>query len=957
MPRPGFGFVRSSPLSRATHTPCANVTQSSEVTELAKEEWEKAKAARAQVEKPPAPPVTDSDDSQPVRLSNWRTLQRADARSLVRPRPSDTPSFDRPDKPRLAHSATPSEEPVPSITSAPSFDSEDFDPPASQDPVDAHRTPQHLVVELPKDPHLDPSEFMSAAGTQPSLTSSQSLAELEDGDERLALASQLSGRTVPDSQAPSGPTWSQSQPSCPITTSMRRELRTQQPDEARLPDSSPPEISSRQPDQTTAPGGHGQHLDNAVADSRSASSLATSASYHQPASPNAALATPVFATQPPVPHTFTIPGSSLHSQNSEPSSHAAIPATATGTSQHLTGSCSHAELAGSQSQDAQVVSRDELASQVNVFSRSESIVQEHLQISDLSAASSAQRGNIPSGFTPPRPTKIDEMETPPKGRMSATEELSQLFDLENAMAIPDPAPAASLLEPRPDLPGGSTSTQPSSEESLQKMVDEAFRNPRDLPSGTMAPSESSRMIQPTVSPADISRQTEADMAALPSIPSPSSQRAMTPDLCGSSRIALQAAQAPCEESTSETSSDAVSHLNQMEHIVTLPFQASLRSLYEETLFKSRKDVTEFGTIFNEIYVEPDQALVSRIDQLFGRLSNICDYPPDVVGTALENLPPSQLAKYACDSNSKFSFIFELLQGLYKDIKFLIVARSVELLRLLHHLAGAAKVECICEAIERRTSDYPTSAAQVTLVLPDEDVRALDFDVVVGFDRSFASSRISSRLEADVKSTDAKRPRVLTLVTTHSIEHIGLHVPGDMGPLERKNALLSGIVRARKLVSDPERGYSEPHGIASVFVEYFNGQTDTIISEPVPLPDEVLDIYLSSQSQPQMPLVSLPELEGRKRKLVRWPASRAGCPENWLTQSQDDDNDVTVKTRILAPGQLTVEETAPPLPDDIEAFLKAVNGAKGTTEQGQMHVRVPVAVLQVLAEKVCRPHAH
>ncbi|KAM4056205.1 HDA1 complex subunit [Hirsutella rhossiliensis] len=906
---------------------------SPEVTDKAKEEWEKAKAARAREKKTLVASAETSQESQPPRPPNRPNVERANARSLVHPRPSATPSSERPKKKsRLAYSATPSEEPVPSVTSTASPDSEAFDSSARQDASDARRA-QRLVVELPKDAQFDPSDFVSAAGTQPSLDSSQSLAELEDGDERLALASQISRRTVPDSQEPSGPTWSQGQASGLVTTPGDLGPHMQQSDATGTLESQPSQIPSRQPEQSASPGGQRQHL-GAAAISKSLLDTSDS-SYH-----------------PPIPHAFNLPESSLHSQASASSSHALIPATATDKSQPSTDSCPQAERVGALSQDAQVVSRDEFVSQVNAFSRSDSTVQESPEKSDPSVTSSGQPNKTNSRSSPQKPPATKGMNaaeagnsTPPGRRMLAAEELSQLFDLDNSMDMSEPDPTASLLEQRLDMPLGSvhpasaTQPRPSSVQSLQKLVDAAFSNPIGAPSGTLMPSDASHAQQPTVSPADVSKQTEAEKAALTSMPSLPSQGLVTPSLLDSSRDSLQAAQALREESSSETSSDVAPHFGQMEHVVTLPFQASLRPYYDDTLLKSRQDVTEFSQIFNnEIYVAPNEALVSRIDQLFGRLSNVCDYPPDVVGTVLADLPPSQLAKYACNSNSKFNFVFELLQGLYKDTKILIVARSVELLRLLDHLAEAAHVECTCEAIGKRTSSYSKSAAQVTLTLPGEDVKVLDFDVVIGFDRSFATSRVFSGLRSVTKTADAKRPRLLTLVTTHSIEHIDLHVPDDMSHLERKSALLLGIARARKLVSDPERGYPEPHELAGVFVDYLNGKSDAIISEPVPLPDEVLDIYLGTQSQPQMPLVSLTEPDGRKRKL------------------DEDSDDHVKKTRVLPPRELAVEETEPPVPDDVQAMLKGVGAAKMPTKPGQTHVRVPLAVLQALAEKFAE-HEH
>ncbi|KAL3957623.1 hypothetical protein ACCO45_008201 [Purpureocillium lilacinum] len=349
------------------------------------------------------------------------------------------------------------------------------------------------------------------------------------------------------------------------------------------------------------------------------------------------------------------------------------------------------------------------------------------------------------------------------------------------------------------------------------------------------------------------------------------------------------------------------------HIITLPFQASLRPLYDDTLLEYKREVTAFGTIFNnEVYVPPSEALVGKIDELLGRLFGICDYPQDAVGTVLEALPPAQLAKFSCDANAKFNFLYELLQGLQKDVKILVVARSVELLRLLHALTQALDVECVCDALGIMDR-HPASAATVRLALSDEDVNGFSFDVVVGFDHTFASSPVLKGLEAD-EDERLKGPLVLILVTTHSIEHIDLHVPSDMGPWSERTR------------------YPEPHELASLFVQYLNGDVDGVAWDPIPIPDDILDIYLNSQTRSQMPPATAADDNGRKRKL------------------DESDDDEPKRMRVLPSREPAIKDDELPLPDEVRDLLASVDPNSTAIKSTQVQVKVSLAVMQALAEQ-------
>lgn len=534
--------------------------------------------------------------------------------------------------------------------------------------------------------------------------------------------------------------------------------------------------------------------------------------------------------------------------------------------------------------------------------------------------------NFPSSSIAPSPEIVDQLlsgssdksasinmeESASSSRRSAADELKSLFDFGGAMlpadldvdtdtlpqdgaeSLPDgSAPAGSTPLPTPDVAVRSLS-QPASLEPWKPEVlgntDHGMPPPSISPASIMpnpniSPADALKNIVDmtfggsslltdtsgpppgTISPADISCSVGPGEASHTLMMPLSDQAAIASGFDESpvQSIAMgQGTQPDYEGSSASSQEDA----GPSEHVVTLPFQASRRPYYDDTLVEYKAEAESFGEIFNsEVYKEPDEGLVQQIDELLGRLFNICDYPQDLVGTRLEDLPLVQQAKYANDANPKFNFMYELFQTIQHDTDILVLARTPELLRLLYAETEALELESVCHGFEKPNGTYRTSAARVTLALSSEDFDPFKFHVVIGFDHTFCHSPVSRRLSSG--NSKEKAPLVLQLVTTHSIEHILLHIPQDLSPLEKKNALLSGIVQARSLIEDPEPGYNEPHQAATTFASYLNGTTESISWEPQSIPDNVIDFFLNAQSLSQVLEENrLVKGNGLKRKLVR-----------------------------------------------------------------------------------------
>jgi hypothetical protein len=398
---------------------------------------------------------------------------------------------------------------------------------------------------------------------------------------------------------------------------------------------------------------------------------------------------------------------------------------------------------------------------------------------------------------------------------------------------------------------------------MRQAINLAFNDSNDSLTHTLLGQDADDGMPPgTISPAAISRSVEP--MASSHVLNFSGQDAITSEI-ESSGLSITMGQVPVDQDSDVSSESSQRDDSLLQYSITLPMQASRRPYYGEVIKDHKAEIQAFSRFFTgETRGKPDDGLVEKIDDLFDRLFGICDYPQDVIGSSLENQPSSDIAKYSCDANSKFCFLFELMSALDgKEQGILVVVRSQELMRLIFAVTEVARIECSAESISKRT-DYP-SVTRITLALSTEEFDPFNFDVVIGYDFHFSRSSIARQLYT--KST-RKSPLVLLLVTTHSIEHVNLHHWDKVSDLEAKNAILACTVSAGRYLEDPERGYGEPHKVAEVFAAYLNGHTDTLNWEPQTIPDDVLDIFENPMSQIRT-LFSMGPLHenGLKRKYV------------------------------------------------------------------------------------------
>ncbi|TPX17658.1 uncharacterized protein E0L32_012037 [Thyridium curvatum] len=414
-------------------------------------------------------------------------------------------------------------------------------------------------------------------------------------------------------------------------------------------------------------------------------------------------------------------------------------------------------------------------------------------------------------------------------------EMSQAMDI-NPADISIRQPAADFITPGKVPSGGgdfgidfASSLQPSTNENLESTNDE------HLVSGTIAPSA-------------LVTSTEFDAIPITSLPGD--------DFAGVETVEQAVADMlPGSESPS-SDDDQVASLDNLvtpipaalnEYVITLPLAANLRPQYLEKITDNKRIIEAFTEVFNsDEPKDPEDSLVAGINNVFQSLLDIGDFPAFV--DSLPSMSKEEMKKHATGTNSKFSFVYELLDGLRDmPLQVLFLSRPGRIADFIEAIVATEgfKYQRLGDESFLQSEDAG-SPLSVIIGSTDADASQLpsEVDLVIGFDQASRVSGLLKLYASDDQFNGA--PTVLSLVATHSVEHIDLRISKSLDALERKNALLISTVQSRPLILDPERGYPEPHEAAEIFSRYIRNPTNDFDWEPQPIPDDIFDVYLSSQ---------------------------------------------------------------------------------------------------------------
>ncbi|KAI1367564.1 hypothetical protein F5Y08DRAFT_58770 [Xylaria arbuscula] len=369
-----------------------------------------------------------------------------------------------------------------------------------------------------------------------------------------------------------------------------------------------------------------------------------------------------------------------------------------------------------------------------------------------------------------------------------------------------------------------------------------------------------------------------------------------------------------------------------EYLITLPFQTSSRPQYNDIIRENEGLMNMYASAFQVLpHQTPRKDLVEKLDAMFSRLFDICDFPPFL--DTLPPMSPEQTAKHVIGTNAKFSFVAELLddlQSLNSDKKVLIFVRSGQLMDLLGHVIqtrGYRYIRSGKEVVGASDARHPLT---VYLCSTSEGESSIPrhVDAVIAFDHTFRQELVSA--------ADQSAPVILALVNTASIQHINMRIMENLQPLERKNVLMLALVKAMRYVEEPDSTESL-YSIAGRFarrIQLPEDEDDEFYYEPQPVPIEIFEDLYAASSQ----------IEGTQLSGQSLGADLH--PENRKRSYLDGENEGSLPKRpkIIQPEVVTSLS-------HISDAVKDLLGSDLPHNSEENTIVVPVDRLQAVADKI------
>ncbi|KAK1984239.1 hypothetical protein LZ30DRAFT_586632 [Colletotrichum cereale] len=396
---------------------------------------------------------------------------------------------------------------------------------------------------------------------------------------------------------------------------------------------------------------------------------------------------------------------------------------------------------------------------------------------------------------------------------------------------------------------------------IEAPVDDAPRTASmgDIFPSTLMPPEATSQLPITISPSDITRSIDPD-EALSGLPQhDENPLEMLPEDDTTAGGKSTATSPDVEEPYLSGPPTAV---DQSEYLVTVSFPANIRPLYLSTLTAYKREIEKFNLALQSDEGSPDQATVDSIGRLFNQLRDICDMPAPLDGPSIDALSAIDLKKHAMGTNSKFFFVGRFLERLQTSHKkVLIIVRDTNIIGYFEAVVGTGDMAYSLKGLHELESQDEHSLLIVLVHTEQPLVDDLsDFDVVIGFDSGIMQTDVLSQWA----EMSGKKPMLIRLMTTCSIEHLELMMPAELEGLERQNALLIALFQARAFIANDEQGEMIDQ-FTSLFASQAIDPDPGFGWEPEPIPSSVLDFYSSTQPQTTQMPPTAEELTTRKRK--------------------------------------------------------------------------------------------
>ncbi|ROW08822.1 hypothetical protein VMCG_02747 [Cytospora schulzeri] len=297
-----------------------------------------------------------------------------------------------------------------------------------------------------------------------------------------------------------------------------------------------------------------------------------------------------------------------------------------------------------------------------------------------------------------------------------------------------------------------------------------------------------------------------------------------------------------------------------EYVVTLPPAARIRAESLDFINSHRKEIEEFSnSLSRETIRSPDSKAVVKIDDMLQHLTEVSNLPP--YHKDFPDLPQDELMRYARDTSSKMSFVYEFLKGLRDvDMEVVILANTGPTLKQLEAIVsqGGFMYRHISQQIWSQSPTEQGSACSVVLI--DTSLRDIQYietaNVVIAYDQTAEFSGLLDQYTTD-RSED-QTPLILSLVEVYTLEHINRRLSPAMDPFERKIAQVICLTHLSRLFED-EMAYDrvpQPHELAQDLVHYLVDEEGVFSQPPVrwdtwehqTVPEEVFDLYKRFRDQ-------------------------------------------------------------------------------------------------------------
>lgn len=309
-----------------------------------------------------------------------------------------------------------------------------------------------------------------------------------------------------------------------------------------------------------------------------------------------------------------------------------------------------------------------------------------------------------------------------------------------------------------------------------------------------------------------------------------------------------------------------------EYFVTLPPAARLRAESLEFINDYRREIEAFSnSLSGESIGSPNSKAFVKIDNMLQHLTDLSNLPP--YHKDFPDLPQDELMRYARDTNSKMSFIYELLKGI-RDVAvdIVIMATAGPVMKQLEAIVsqGSFVYRQILQGEWSQPPSGQSSACRVVLI--DTSIRDAEHvntaNIVIAYDQSAETSGLLYQYTTN--SFDDQRPLILSLVEVYTLEHINRRLSPAMDPFERRIAQVICLTHLSRLLEE-EMAYErvpQPHEVAQDLIQYLVDEDGMFIQPHVrwetwehqAIPEEVFDIYKRFRGQLGSSVVN------RKRKL-------------------------------------------------------------------------------------------